>query len=130
MLTLQEVSDRLEIQQLMAVYSNAIDQRNFDRLAEVFTPDAYIDYRAMGGIAGHYDAFALHPYEGPFAPDATSDTYRSFKLAVEQTTQLMATYGDSQKPIWITEMGWSTNDVSDWTRAAYLARAVSMVRAR
>jgi hypothetical protein len=54
MLTLQEISDRLEIQQLMTVYSNAIDQRNFERLAEVFTPDAYIDYRAMGGIAGRY----------------------------------------------------------------------------
>ena len=54
MLTLQEVSDRLEIQQLMTVYSNSIDQRNFERLAGVFTPDAYIDYRAMGGIAGHY----------------------------------------------------------------------------
>ena len=54
MMTLQEVSDRLEIQQLMTVYSNAIDQRTFERLAEVFTPDAYIDYRAMGGIAGHY----------------------------------------------------------------------------
>ena len=29
-------------------------QREFDRLDEVFTPDAYIDYRAMGGIDGRY----------------------------------------------------------------------------
>jgi hypothetical protein len=54
MMSLQEISDRLQIQQLMAVYSNAIDQRDFDRLDEVFTPDAHIDYRAMGGIAGPY----------------------------------------------------------------------------
>jgi hypothetical protein len=54
MLSLQEISDRLEIQQLMTVYSNAIDRRDFDRLDEVFTPDAYIDYRAMGGIDGSY----------------------------------------------------------------------------
>ncbi len=54
MMTLQEISDRLEIQQLMIDYSSAIDQRDYDRLDEVFTPDAYIDYRAMGGIDGRY----------------------------------------------------------------------------
>ena len=54
MLSLQEISDRLEIQQLLVDYSTAIDQRCFDDLDAVFTPDAYIDYRAMGGIDGHY----------------------------------------------------------------------------
>ena len=54
MMSLSEISDRLEIQQLMTTYSNAIDRRDFDRLDTVFTPDAYIDYRAMGGIDGHY----------------------------------------------------------------------------
>src|SRR5581483_3679890 len=54
MLSLAEISDRLEIQQLMVTYSNAIDRRDFDRLDAVFTPDAYIDYRAMGGIDGRY----------------------------------------------------------------------------
>src|SRR5580698_7633472 len=54
MMSLSEISDRLEIQQLMAIYSNAIDRRDFDRLDTVFTPDAYIDYRAMGGIDGRY----------------------------------------------------------------------------
>lgn len=54
MLNLAEISDRLEIQQLMATYSNAIDRHDFERLDEVFTADAYIDYRAMGGIDGRY----------------------------------------------------------------------------
>ena len=54
MMSLGEISDRLEIQQLMTTYSNAIDRRDFDRLDTVFTPDAYIDYRAMGGIDGRY----------------------------------------------------------------------------
>jgi SnoaL-like protein len=54
MFSLNEISDRLEIQQLMTTYSNAIDRRDFDRLDTVFTPDAYIDYRAMGGIDGTY----------------------------------------------------------------------------
>ena len=54
MLSLEEISDRLEIQQLLIDYSTAIDKRRFDDLDRVFTPDAYIDYRAMGGIDGRF----------------------------------------------------------------------------
>lgn len=54
MLSLAEISDRLEIQQLLVDYSTAIDNRRFDDLDKVFTPDAYIDYTALGGIEGHY----------------------------------------------------------------------------
>ncbi len=54
MLSLEEISDRLEIQQLLTDYSTAIDNRRFDDLDMVFTPDAYIDYTALGGIEGHY----------------------------------------------------------------------------
>jgi hypothetical protein len=43
MLSLQEMSDRLEIQQLLVAYSTAIDQRRFDDLDRMFTADAYID---------------------------------------------------------------------------------------
>ena len=54
MLSLEEISDRLEIQQLLVDYSTAIDNRRFDDLDAVFTADAYIDYRAMGGIDGPF----------------------------------------------------------------------------
>lgn len=54
MLSLAEISDRLEIQQLLVDYSTAIDQRRFDDLDRIFTPDAYIDYTAMGGIEGPF----------------------------------------------------------------------------
>lgn len=53
-LSLEEISDRLEIQQLLVDYATAIDQRCFDDLDRVFTPDAYIDYRVTGGIDGRY----------------------------------------------------------------------------
>ena len=54
MLSLEEISDRFEIQQLLIDYSTAIDSRRFDDLDRVFTADAYIDYRAMGGIDGRF----------------------------------------------------------------------------
>lgn len=51
---LLEISDRMAIQQLLVDYASAIDQRRFDDLGRIFTPDAYIDYRAMGGIDGTF----------------------------------------------------------------------------
>jgi hypothetical protein len=51
-LSLQEISDRIEIHDLLVRYSHAIDTRNFDALDEVFTPDAFIDYSSMGGAKG------------------------------------------------------------------------------
>jgi ketosteroid isomerase-like protein len=52
--TLEELSDKLEIQELAYEYSEAIDQKDFDRLDAVFTADARIDYSAMGGAKGSY----------------------------------------------------------------------------
>jgi SnoaL-like domain len=56
MLSLEEISDRLEIQQLLIDYSTAIDGKRFDDLDAVFTPDAYIDYRVSGGVDGEFPA--------------------------------------------------------------------------
>jgi hypothetical protein len=52
--SLQPLADRLELEQLVTRYAYAIDERAFARLDDIFTADAYIDYRAMGGIAGRY----------------------------------------------------------------------------
>jgi hypothetical protein len=52
MLTLQEISDRLEIQDLLARYADAIDRRELDRLDALFTDDAVIDYTEFGGPRG------------------------------------------------------------------------------
>lgn len=54
MLDLQRISDRIEIDDLLTAYTRAIDSGEWDRLDDVFTPDAYIDYTATGGIDGEY----------------------------------------------------------------------------
>ncbi len=51
---LREISDRLEIEALLIRYTRAIDTGEWDRLDQVFTPDAKIDYTATGGIAASY----------------------------------------------------------------------------
>jgi hypothetical protein len=51
---LQEISDRLEIADVLTRYTRAIDTGDWDRLDTVFTPDAAIDYTESGGIAAAY----------------------------------------------------------------------------
>lgn len=52
MLSVQEISDRLELQQLLTDYATAVDRRRFDELHDLFTADAHIDYSPVGGAVG------------------------------------------------------------------------------
>lgn len=52
--SLEQISDRLEIEDLITDYADAIDSQEFDRLDDIFTADAWIDYSAMGGAKGEY----------------------------------------------------------------------------
>jgi len=54
MLSLQEISDKLEIQQLMTDYADALDTLQIDKMDKVFTPDAAINYVESGGIEATY----------------------------------------------------------------------------
>jgi len=49
---IQEISDRLEIGDLLIRYCTAIDSKQYDDLDAVFTPEAIIDYTSAGGIRG------------------------------------------------------------------------------
>ena len=56
MLSQQEISDRLEIQDLCYRYAELIDAKDFDALREeVFTEDAFIDYSVFGGSVGNLE---------------------------------------------------------------------------
>jgi hypothetical protein len=52
-MNLKEISDRMEIQNLMVDYCYAIDTQNWDALDKVFTPDATIDYTEMAPFRGN-----------------------------------------------------------------------------
>lgn len=47
-MSLQEISDRLEINNLLIDYCDAVDTGNIDAFDDIFTPDAIIDYSAFG----------------------------------------------------------------------------------
>lgn len=47
-MSLQEISDRLEINDLFINYCDAVDRMDIDRFDEIFTQDAVIDYSMAG----------------------------------------------------------------------------------
>ena len=60
MLTHQEISDRLEIQEVLARYADSVDRQDLDLLDDVFTADADLDYtdvRRGRGDRAHVRAF-------------------------------------------------------------------------
>jgi 3-phenylpropionate/cinnamic acid dioxygenase small subunit len=67
-LSLQEISDRIQIQDLLTRYTVAIDTKDWNLLDTCFTPDADVDYTATGGTKGKYPevrkwlAMALAPF--------------------------------------------------------------------
>jgi hypothetical protein len=50
--TQQELSDRLDIQDLVTAYSYAIDFHEWNDLDDIFTADATLDFTATGGESG------------------------------------------------------------------------------
>ncbi len=51
-MSIEEVSDRFEIYDLLVRYCTAMDTENLDLFDDIFTPDAIIDYKEMGGKRG------------------------------------------------------------------------------
>ena len=51
---LQQISDRLEITDVLIRYTRAIDTGDWDKLDTVFTADAAIDYTESGGMAAAF----------------------------------------------------------------------------
>ena len=77
------------------------------------------------GAKPYFDVLATHPYQGmadapPEQPDDGHAWWFTHTPAVRAVMQL---YGDGNKPIWFTEMGWSQHD--DWSGIANWQRGVT-----
>jgi ketosteroid isomerase-like protein len=55
---LQALSDKLEIQDLLARYARGVDSKDWDLYRSVFTDDAVIDYSSAGAAVGPRDRVA------------------------------------------------------------------------
>ena len=65
----------------------------------------YVEDCYKAGMKDCFDVMCVHPYTYPF--HAETSHARDLKALRE----IMARYGDGQKPVWYTEIGWPTHDV-------------------
>jgi polysaccharide biosynthesis protein PslG len=96
----------------------------------------WISRMYASGAKGYFDALAVHPYQDPptAAPDAACENrvYRFTCLTLIRDQ--MVRNGDSAKPIWLTEYGWTTAQsgdrvgVDEATQAVYLTQALNLLR--
>ena len=85
-------------------------------------------YRATPGIKSSFDAVALHPYTG---------IYQSLTPEIEEVRSVLSASHDATVPLWITELGWSSERPSGGTdgfskgaagQAAQLKGAFTLLR--
>ena len=60
----------------------------------------YIRVLYKEGSKPYFDVMAVHPYTWPEPPKGTMD------VRLTALRELMAEFGDGDKPIWLTEIGW------------------------
>ncbi len=67
-------------------------------------PFEFIEGIYKAGGKAYFDIMNVHPYRYPKTPEGAS-----LKDDLAKLRQLMAKYGDGDKRIWITEIGWPTH---------------------
>ena len=64
-------------------------------------PIPYLEELFQAGGADAFDVMNIHPYQWNALPEENLPLYRNLKM-------MMRKYGADRKPVWITEIGWST----------------------
>ncbi len=89
-------------------------------------------YAAVPDLGRYFDALAVHPYGGNpevyTPPDASGQPGRVALAHAE-----LAAHGDGAKPLWVTEIGWSTCSgadgcVNETQQATYLSEFLRLAR--
>lgn len=77
------------------------------------------------GGTPYCDVFAVHPYRSHNKIETYVNFEDSLQYQIGRVVAMAKKYGD--KPIWLTEIGWRTDVVSEQTQADYLTRTMLAV---
>jgi hypothetical protein len=101
---------------------------------------AFTDALLARGAAGNFDAWSVHPYgedRSPLHPGVARWEKKSMSSGVPRVRAAMLRHGQD-KPLWLTELGWSTcsvrhraayeNCVDQPAQARYLREAYTLMR--
>jgi hypothetical protein len=84
------------------------------------------------GAAQYFDVLGAHVYGFAYPPEDPHGAHQGLNMArVQDLREIMVAYGDEHKPIWATELGWTTGPSEDqaWQRVTLEQQATYLVRA-
>jgi len=70
----------------------------------------YLDTLYVYGAGANFDVLNVHPYRYPGDPEFVSGGRPPLVDQIELLRETMERNGDTQKPIWFTEIGWPTHE--------------------
>lgn len=100
---------------------------------------AFLQGMYQAGVAPYFDILGAHPYGFGLPPDAPVDASDGLVFRrLEELRAIVLENGDGEKPVWITEMGWTVDAspdqpdiaVSQEQQAAYWTGALDQVRSQ
>lgn len=89
------------------------------------------------GAAEYFDVLGAHPYGFGHPPDDPRGAHDGLNMArLADLREIMVAHGDGDKPVWITEMGWTIRgnahsawqEVTPQQQADYLVDALEKIR--
>ncbi len=98
---------------------------------------AFLKAMYAAGAGAYFDVLGIHPYGFHLSPYAGRDENDGLVFArLLEWREIMLAHGDEDKPVWITELGWTVTDppsqsglaVSLQEQARYLGQALDRVR--
>jgi hypothetical protein len=82
--------------------------------AEAVDDRVFLEAMYQAGAADYFDALGAHPYGFAYPPDDPRGAHDGLNLArLLDLRAIMEAHGDGDKPIWVTELGWTTAGVGE-----------------
>jgi GH35 family endo-1,4-beta-xylanase len=81
---------------------------------EAIDDRVFLETMYQTGAGAYFDVLGAHPYGFAYPPDDPQGAHDGLNLArLLDLREVMEAHGDGDKPIWITELGWTTAGVGE-----------------
>lgn len=94
------------------------------------------DYNGVAFLKALYDRsvfpdiVAIHPYAGKQQPPDQVLQWENNFTDIALIRNVMVTYGQQNKKLWLTEWGWPSSVVGEANQAVYVEKALQMIKAQ
>ncbi|MCD6289060.1 MAG: hypothetical protein J7M34_01060, partial [Anaerolineae bacterium] len=103
-----------------------------ERSDEALDDHIFLDAMYRAGARLFFDALGVHPYGFAYPPEDPCGAHGGFNMSrILDLRAIMEAHGDRSKPVWATEVGWTTHGVGDhaWLTVSPEEQADYLVRA-